>query len=297
AQVLRVVPEEAAQVHYLEALHLQDLYDFWTEPRVVVTAGTTSLSPVIPPPPGSPVDIMAPAFQLPVLKKTLTQVGLKFITMISDVGGLVAQEKAARDAARASGPLIIDWTSYHDNYETSIFRYKFEIILIKRNEVHSTTEVYSRYHTSPATSTITEALIDLFSVSINVLCRVEDVCQSYEGRTMKLLNLVRGGVPPAVVTFLVTKSDNYNNLLSNANYYVMPIINPDGYSYTFTNDVVDLLNSCVKCHQDRLWRQTRSPSNSFFGCREVGASNDPCSELYAGQVPCSEVEMRVVPPT
>lgn len=35
AQVLRVVPQEAWQVGYLQALQRQDLYDFWTEPRSI----------------------------------------------------------------------------------------------------------------------------------------------------------------------------------------------------------------------------------------------------------------------
>ncbi|KAG7175044.1 Carboxypeptidase B-like 5 [Homarus americanus] len=228
AQVLRVAPEEAAQVHYLKALHLQDLYDFWTEPRVV----------------GSPVDIMAPAFQLPVLKKTLTQVGLKFTTMISDVGGLVAQEKAARDAARASAPGTMDWTSYHEY-----------------DEIMGWMDTVAKDHPD--------------------VCTVENVGKSYQQHDMKLLKLGKGvnkpiiflegglegreWISPAVLTYiidqLVTKKETYDDLLSNVNFYFMPIVNPDGYYYTYTT---------------------------------VGASDDPCSEEYAGSEPFSEVEMRNV---
>ncbi|TOF71443.1 hypothetical protein CGJ15_28030, partial [Vibrio parahaemolyticus] len=57
----------------------------------------------------------------------------------------------------------------------------------------------------------------------------------------------REWIAPATVTYivneLVTHSDTYDDLLSNVNFYVMPVINPDGYAYTFTDD--------------RLWRKTR----------------------------------------
>nr|XP_053647888.1 carboxypeptidase B [Cherax quadricarinatus] len=261
AQVLRVVPEEAAQVYYLKGLQLQNYFDFWTEPRAI----------------GSPVDIMTTAFQLPLLKHTLTHVGLEFRTMISNVGELVAQQKAAREGARASGPLSLDWTSYYD----------YEEIM---------------------------AWLDTLATEYPELCTVEEVGNSYEDRVMKLLKLGKGGadkpiifidggiharewIAPATVTYivneLVTHSDTYDDLLSNVNFYVMPVINPDGYAYTFTDD--------------RLWRKTRSPTNSVLGCRgadpnrnwsfhwnEVGASDSPCSDIYAGPEPFSEVEMRNV---
>ncbi|KAK8397432.1 hypothetical protein O3P69_004876 [Scylla paramamosain] len=96
-----------------------------------------------------------------------------------------------------------------------------------------------------------------------------------------------------MVNELVTNSNTYDDLLSNVNFYVMPSINPDGYSYTFTDD--------------RMWRKTRSHTDSPFGCKgadpnrnwdfhwnEIGASSNPCSETYAGSGPFSEVEMRVV---
>ena len=49
----------------------------------------------------------------------------------------------------------------------------------------------------------------------------------------------REWISPATVTYmineLVTNSGAYNDLLSNVNFYVMPVINPDGYDYTFTD--------------------------------------------------------------
>lgn len=59
--------------------------------------------------------------------------------------------------------------------------------------------------------------------------------------------------------------------------------------------------------QDRMWRKTRSPSNSPFGCKgadanrnfpfhwlDGGSSTNPCSETYAGASAGSEVEVQVM---
>jgi len=73
-------------------------------------------------------------------------------------------------------------------------------------------------------------------------------------------------------------------------WYFLPSINPDGYSYTWTND--------------RLWRKTRQPHspcvgtdanrNFDFQWMTIGASSNPCSETFAGPTPYSEPEAKAV---
>jgi len=68
-------------------------------------------------------------------------------------------------------------------------------------------------------------------------------------------------------------------------WYVVPVMNPDGYEYTFSND--------------RMWRKTRTPHNSYcpgadpnrnwdsaFGT--TGVSRNPCTDIYPGPYPFSE---------
>jgi len=71
-------------------------------------------------------------------------------------------------------------------------------------------------------------------------------------------------------------------------YYIMPVVNADGYEYTFT--------------VDRLWRKNRRKAG-YAGCSGVdlnrnfgykwggkGTSKDICKDTYAGSKPFSEPE-------
>ncbi|XP_010752113.2 carboxypeptidase B2 [Larimichthys crocea] len=81
-------------------------------------------------------------------------------------------------------------------------------------------------------------------------------------------------------------------ILNNMDVYILPVLNPDGYDYTWTTN--------------RMWRKNRSVSKSS-GCIGVdlnrnfdanwcteGASNDPCTEIYCGEFPESEPESQAV---
>ncbi|XP_065567977.1 carboxypeptidase B-like [Artemia franciscana] len=78
-------------------------------------------------------------------------------------------------------------------------------------------------------------------------------------------------------------------VVDNVDWYFMPLINPDGYEFSRTDN--------------RMWRKTRS-TTSIAGCygadpnrnwdfhwAEGGTSSYPCSEIYTGPVPFSEIEM------
>ncbi|XP_058846260.1 carboxypeptidase B-like isoform X3 [Acipenser ruthenus] len=87
-------------------------------------------------------------------------------------------------------------------------------------------------------------------------------------------------------------SDNLmTTLLDNLVFYVVPVLNVDGYIYTWTND--------------RLWRKNRSkhPSSSCLGvdlnrnfdagwCK-LGSSKNPCDETFCGSEVESELENEI----
>ncbi|XP_068840888.1 carboxypeptidase B2 isoform X2 [Capricornis sumatraensis] len=95
------------------------------------------------------------------------------------------------------------------------------------------------------------------------------------------------------VTYYYGKEKMHTNLLKNMDFYIMPVVNVDGYDYTWK--------------KDRMWRKNRSfhEKNACVGtdlnrnfaskhwCGE-GASSSSCSEIYCGTYPESEPEVKAV---
>nr|1ZLI_A Chain A, Carboxypeptidase B [Homo sapiens] len=81
-------------------------------------------------------------------------------------------------------------------------------------------------------------------------------------------------------------------LLNKLDFYVLPVLNIDGYIYTWT--------------KSRFWRKTRSthtgsscigtdPNRNFdAGWCEIGASRNPCDETYCGPAAESEKETKAL---
>ncbi|CAG0924936.1 unnamed protein product, partial [Notodromas monacha] len=133
------------------------------------------------------------------------------------------------------------------------------------------------------------------------------VGQSTLGKDLKVIRINTAGSPhkfwidggiharewisPATVTYIINELvNNYEanqELVDAYDWYILPVHNPDGYEYTFTDD--------------RLWRKTLTDHDSFWGClgadpnrnwdfhwMDIGASQDKCSEIFAGPEPFSE---------
>ncbi|XP_072266230.1 carboxypeptidase B-like [Pyxicephalus adspersus] len=105
---------------------------------------------------------------------------------------------------------------------------------------------------------------------------------SYEGRPIYLLKAVNSyGV-----------DSQFTNLLNNLDFYVLPVMNVDGYAYSWTTN--------------RMWRKTRSvnrnsscigtdPNRNFnAGWCTVGASSRACDETYCGASAESERESQAL---
>lgn len=97
-----------------------------------------------------------------------------------------------------------------------------------------------------------------------------------------------------IINELLTSTDpEVQALLDNYNWYIFPVVNPDGYEYTHTDY--------------RMWRKTRSrngiicwgtdPNRNWdiqWQAGGIGASDDPCSDTFAGTKVFSEVETRTL---
>ncbi|MCJ8748002.1 hypothetical protein PDJAM_G00160100 [Pangasius djambal] len=88
------------------------------------------------------------------------------------------------------------------------------------------------------------------------------------------------------------QNPDITTMLDEMDIYILPILNPDGYKYTWTTN--------------RMWRKNRSVRegsscvgvdlNRNFDANwcTAGASSNPCSDIYCGQYPESEPEVQAV---
>ena len=105
----------------------------------------------------------------------------------------------------------------------------------------------------------------------------------------------REWISPASVTYiineLVENRDAHGEAVKNVDWYILPVVNPDGYEYSH--------------RADRLWRKNRKGGvgrcagtdlNRNFGYKwgGAGSSKEPCKEIYAGTGPFSEPETLAV---
>ncbi|KAM8905228.1 LOW QUALITY PROTEIN: carboxypeptidase O [Spinachia spinachia] len=144
--------------------------------------------------------------------------------------------------------------------------------------------------------------------------------QTYEKRTIRLLKIglntgeekkaiwmdcgihAREWIAPAFCQYFVSqilkahKTDHkMQEMLKNMDFYVTPVLNVDGYIYTWEANVT------------RLWRKNRSPGPLGCNCTgvdlnrnfeanwgTVGVSSNCCSDIYCGSQPVSEPEAQAV---
>ncbi|NXL83558.1 CBPB1 Carboxypeptidase, partial [Alectura lathami] len=175
------------------------------------------------------------------------------------------------------------------------------------SKVRSTSHSYEKYNTwetiAAWTADIADQNPDLVSRSV--------IGETYEGRSIYLLKLGKSGsnkkaifidcgfharewISPAFCQWFVKEAvetygeDNLmTSLLDNLDFYVLPVLNIDGYVYTWTND--------------RMWRKTRSKNSGSFcygnfdaGWCDLGSSDRPCDSTYCGSAPESEKETKAL---
>jgi len=253
-QVIRAQVDTTDQAEAL--LSLRSSYDFWSEIGV-----------------GRTVDIRVSPDQVGPLTNVLELADMAHSVMVHDVQSLVDMTKMVpvSKETRVKQGHSMDWTQYHPI-----------------EDMHS----YLTY------------LQDTYD-----FVTLESIGKSYEGSDMIIAKVCKGGcgskpamwvdggiharewISPATVTFilkeLVENDADHPDLLENLDWYILPVVNPDGYLYTQT--------------ENRLWRKTRKPNgNGCFGTDANrnfgyhwgtgGSSSDPCSDTYMGASAFSEIE-------
>jgi murein tripeptide amidase MpaA len=150
------------------------------------------------------------------------------------------------------------------------------------------------------------------------IAKVETIGQTYEGRDIKAIKISLNGnvtgdnpiilidsamharewiapmVALKIIHELVEHKNDNENLLNGLDWIIVPVVNIDGYIYTFETD--------------RFWRKTRSinqgsncigvdPNRNFnYQWSAINSTqlNDPCNLIYRGPYPNSEKEVQAV---
>ncbi|XP_067897655.1 carboxypeptidase B-like [Heterodontus francisci] len=184
---------------------------------------------------------------------------------------------------------------------------------LDNKERSPTSHSYIKYNDM---NTINDWIVSTVSRNSNLMSLTQ-IGTSYEGRPIYVIKIgkkassskpaifmdcgihAREWISPAFCQWFVKEavstygSDSiFTNVLDAMDIFVVPVINVDGYSYTWSNN--------------RMWRKTRSriPGSSCRGVDPnrnwdagwctVGASTNPCSETYCGPQIESEKEVKAV---
>ncbi|KFQ68638.1 Carboxypeptidase B [Phaethon lepturus] len=261
-KVFRVVPQNDEQVEIINSLASNMQVDFWQPDSVTLVR------------PKMQVDFRVEADKSFEVEDLLTESGVEYRVMIDNL-------QAALDA-------------------------QFD------SKVRTTRHSYEKYNNW---ETIAAWTADIAAQNPNLVSR-SVIGETYEGRPMYLLKMGKSGpnkkaifmdcgfharewISPAFCQWFVKEAvETYGKdtvmttLLNSLDFYVLPVVNIDGYVYTWTTD--------------RMWRKTRSktagsrcigtdPNRNFnAGWCTLGASKNPCDSTYCGSAPESEKETKAL---
>uniref|UniRef100_A0AC34GAT9 Peptidase M14 carboxypeptidase A domain-containing protein n=1 Tax=Panagrolaimus sp. ES5 TaxID=591445 RepID=A0AC34GAT9_9BILA len=229
--VLRVKVENKSQLDFLNAQYENTThFDFWKEPSIV----------------GEQVHVMVKDDLLKDFERQLYNLKINHTVMIEDVEKAIA--KKAEESAKYQR-----YKLYRDAPNTRI---SFNL---------------ARYHSFAETINYLNALAITYPDRV----RVMPIGTTHEGRQIPMIKIgtrtradkpgiwIDGGIharewisPAAVLYFinqLVTEYDRdafTRSLVDNLDWYIVPLLNPDGYEYSRSSSDVET----------RLWRKNRSPT-------------------------------------
>ncbi|XP_030023345.2 carboxypeptidase B [Manduca sexta] len=108
----------------------------------------------------------------------------------------------------------------------------------------------------------------------------------------------REWITPPTVTWAIrklTEDVTEPDLLERFDWILLPVVNPDGYKFSFTTNRFWRKNRSINQHSlNNLCVGVDGNRNYDFFWNTVGTSSNPCSDTYGGSHAFSEIETRVV---
>lgn len=263
-KVYDIKPENTVHQELLARLAQNDVYDFFTLPRVLGLSARVLVQPE----------------QQAEFEQTLQAAQLPYEVVNENFGETVAEERMQNNFfrnLRSSSRSSISFSAYQ-RYD-AINSYLDQLAENYPSRVNLKTIGKSYGGLALRTITITNG----------------------DGNTNKKVILLDAGIharewiAPAgalyVIQQLVENFEENSHLLETYDWVILPVVNPDGYEYTHTNTRMwrktrkPASKSCVGTDANR---------NFDFHWGEVGASSSACSDTYKGASAFSEPETQAL---
>jgi hypothetical protein len=262
-KVYNAVPTTRAELEVLHNMMFHDSHvDFWKEP--------SRLNQEV-------AFMVAPEHQIGVVTK-LRRADIKFTVQFNDVQELMTPMWNELDLHRAISPLAFNLQQYNSIEDI----YTWMDTLVTQCRAGLTCEVYSLGTSYEGRD------IKLFKISKSESGRkaywLDATIHAREWITTATICNIMDRLAQGTNADAVRVTDAYD-------WYFVPVINVDGYAYTWSNE--------------RLWRKNRAPvsascygvdlnRNFDFRWGNDGVSYSPCDETYCGPSGGSELETQAV---
>jgi len=262
-QVWDVLPKTAEDVKYLHNLMITtDWLDFWQEPSRM----------------GGNVTIMVPPMRVSHLEALLDQQHLSYFHSINNVKEILEPMWEEIDARNKAGRVF-----NIDDFNTLSDIYGWMLDLATRCRGGLTCQVYSVGNSHQGNPIL---VFRMYQATANRRAYWIDA-------TIHAREWIAPATVLKVIEALALGTNAEATRLTNSyDWYIMPVMNPDGYDYTWSNE--------------RLWRKNRrqlpgticigTDLNRNFNFRwgTDGVSHQPCSDIYCGPSGGSEPETQHV---
>lgn len=238
-------------------------------------------------------------------KFTTPECELKYDIIIDDLAQKIFETypKDFKKSSNIKGKFISK-----DSYE---YNSTAQVVEAMQNDVFS--ELFFREYRPLETI---NAWLDILQQTFPNLVKLEDIGQTYEHRTYKVVHLsaqdadiphgekktivITGGVHSrewisvssvlyTIYSMLELYNENPSKIFSKLDFLFIPVLNPDGYEYTWTHD--------------RLWKKNRQETllprcfgidiDHSYDYHWTYSSDWACGEDYSGEAPFEAIESKI----
>eukprot|EP00001_Collodictyon_triciliatum_P049862 08913_2 len=199
----------------------------------------------------------------------LKEADISFEVLIPDLQGLINQQKKEREARKAL-PSASYYDDYHPLNEIEAYLRNLQAV---NSDISSIFTLGNKTHEGRT----------LIGIKISMNGREKKSVWFHGGQH------AREWISPSTVMYITEQlltDIRTSPALAAIDWYILPVMNADGYSYTWTND--------------RMWRKNRRNNGATYGVDlnrnwdyqfgGVGSSGTPASDTYRGPFAFSEPE-------